>query len=73
MNAAKQLHNSGAMDIDEAAEYVARKVRRPFTAKTLRNRMANGTGPRRIKRLGRLEFLESDLDAWIKSNTTVMR
>ena len=71
--AAKKLDNSGEMSIEEAAAYIAAKLRKPYTVKTLRNKLADAQGPRHISRFGVRIFLQADLDAWIGTNTRVVK
>lgn len=70
---ARKLDNNGEMSTEQAASYIAMRLGRSFTTKTLRNYLAMQQGPRCIKRFGRLSFLAADLDAWIKVNSEVRR
>lgn len=61
------------MNIQEAAKYLSEKLRRPYSAKSLANRISEGQGPRRIVRFGKPIFIAADLDAWVEANTRVVK
>ena len=67
MTPALKLKPSGEMSVQEAAAYCG------ISYRTLYNRVSDGEGPRHLKRFGRLVFLSSDLDQWIKDKTKIIK